>query len=119
MAQINQDVTIYAGNDVSLRFENIYKEDTGGGILITDILGAEWAITPFEDEVIPILSKSLALGQITLPVNGTVVVAITASDTIGISGEFSHELRLLGVNGVQTASRGKLTIRYKISPNPS
>lgn len=117
MAQTNQDVTIYAGNQVALRFENVYREDDNSVILIADILGASWAMTPFEDEVTPVVSKSLGSG-ITVPTDGVVLVALDEADTIGLSGEFSHELRLLGVGGVVTAARGKVTVKYMIASNP-
>jgi hypothetical protein len=117
MAQINQDATLYAGNLISLRFENIYREDDGSVVLISDILNATWGMTPFEDEVTPVISKSLGSG-ITVPADGTVVVTLDEADTIGLSGEFSHELRLLDVAGVYSCARGKITLRYQISSNP-
>lgn len=117
MAQTNQDFETYAGNDLALRFEDLFNENTGLIIPVGDILSATWAVTPYEEQTTPIINKSFGNG-ITVPADGTVVVQILANDTMDYSGEYTHELRLLGGNGVITASRGKMTIRYQVANNP-
>lgn len=118
MAKTNQDMIIYSNNDINIRFEDIIKEDTGALLSVGDILGASWAITPFEDDVAPLVSKDMISGGITVPEDGVVLVSISASDTIDLSGEFTHELRLKHSGGVQTASRGKVRILYQVAVNP-
>ena len=93
MAQYNQDATFPAGNDIILSFENLSRETDGSIILSTDILGATFAMTPYEDETTPVLTKVLASG-ITSPIDGQVQVALNAADTTSLSGEFSYELRI-------------------------
>lgn len=117
MAQICQDFTMYSRNDLSIRFEGIFNENTGLIIPVGDILGATWAITPYEEQTTPMIQKSLGSG-ITVPEDGTVIVALSSSDTADLSGEYSHELRLLGTAGVVTAARGKMSIKYQIPNNP-
>lgn len=118
MAQINQDLTIFSNNDVNIRFENVYNENTNTPLSVGDIVGASWAITPFEDEVSPLITKDLISGGIVVPEDGVIIVSLSALDTIDLSGEFTHELRLKHSGGVQTASRGKLTIKYQVANNP-
>lgn len=108
-----------AGNRLSLRFEGIYNESNNSLITVGDILGATWAITPYEEQTSTLISKSLSSGTITVPEDGVVVVTLLEADTIDLMGEFSHELRLLASgSAVYTASRGKMTIKYKIANNP-
>jgi len=119
VAKYNQDLLFSAGNDINIRFEGIYDETDGQLVLAGDILGATWSMTPYEDEVTPLISKSLSGVGITVPEDGVVLVSLDASDTVGLSGEFSHELRLLdGANSVITAARGKITIKYQVAANP-
>lgn len=119
MALENQDFTFYSGNDGTIRIGNIRREDTGAIIPVSDILGATWAITSYEEETTPLIEKSLSGGTIVVPEDGVVNVILNASDTVDLSGEFSHELRLLANgNKTFTACRGKMTIRYQIANNP-
>ena len=118
MAQNNQDFTVFANNDFTIRFEDIFKESDGSILTVGDIEGASWNLSPFESEVTPLISKDLVSGNILIPEDGTVVVVIDAIDTEGLSGEFTHELRLKHSGGVQTASRGKLRIYYQVGSNP-
>lgn len=119
MAQYNQDLLFSAGNDISIRFEGIYDESDGQLVLAGDILGVTWAITSYEESMTPLISKSLSGGGISVPEDGVVLVSLDAVDTEDLSGEFSHELRLLdGDNDVITAARGKVTIKYQIASNP-
>lgn len=117
MPKYNQDLVVPANNDISLRFE-VINEATGLPIPIGDIIGASWAMTPLEEEVTPLITKDLVGGGITVPEDGVVVVALLGSDTVGMSGEFSHELRLRDAGGVRTAARGRFTIKYQIASNP-
>jgi len=118
MAQINQDLVIYSENDLIIRFEDVYNENNGSLLSVSDIIGASYAITPFEDDVEPIITKDLISGGITIPEDGIILVALESSDTIDISGEFTHELRLRHSGGIQTASRGKMNIKYKVANTP-
>lgn len=118
MPKYNQDFTLPANNGIDLRFENITNETTGVLVPVGDILGATWGMTPFEDETTPLVEKSLSGGTILVPEDGVVVVKLLASDTIGLSGEFTHELRLLSAATTHTAARGKLTIKYQVVSNP-
>lgn len=118
MAQICQDFVMDAKNDLSIRFEGVYNESTGQIITIGDILDASWAMTPYEEQTTPIAQKTLGNG-IAVPADGVVIVSISNSDTDGLYGEYSHELRLKSAGGVLTAARGKVTIRYQIANNPA
>jgi hypothetical protein len=117
MATYNQDIAVPANNDITLRFQ-VTLETTGALVPISDIIGASWAMTPLEEEVTPIVSKDLVTGGITIPENGVVLVRLLGSDTIGLSGEFTHELRLKDAVGVRTASRGRMRIIYQVANNP-
>jgi len=120
MAQINQDLVIYAGNDIDIRFEGIFDEGNNEIIAQGDILGATFAVSPYQEFMtIPLIEKSLSASGITVPADGIIVVRIEASDTEDLYGEFSMELRLLDVSGsVITASRGRISIKYSIASNP-
>lgn len=117
MAQYNQDATFPAGNDIVLEFDGVSRESDGAIVPSTDILGASFAMTPYEDETTPILIKSLGSG-IVVPGDGVIQINLLAADTTGLSGEFTYELRLKTSLGVQTAARGRLTIKYQVAPNP-
>ena len=117
MATYNQDIAVPANNDITLRFQ-VTLETTGALVPISDIIVASWAMTPLEEEVTPIVSKDLVTGGITIPENGVVLVRLLGSDTIGLSGEFTHELRLKDAVGVRTASRGRMRIIYQVANNP-
>lgn len=117
MAQYNQDATFPAGNDILLEFEGVSRESDGVLVPSSDILGASFAVTPYEDETTPILIKTLGSG-ILAPSDGLVQVNLAAADTVGLSGEFTYELRLKTSLGIQTAARGRLTIKYQVAPNP-
>ena len=118
MALYNQDITIEANTDIKITIR-VINESNGLPTPQGDIEGASWAITPFEDEVSPLITKDLSTGGIEVPEDGVVVVKILKSDTVGLSGEFSHELKLSDASGdVSSASRGKLTIKYQIANNP-
>jgi hypothetical protein len=118
MAQYNQDFVISAKNSLVLRFEGVYNENTNTLLSVGDIEGASFAITPLEEETTPLIQKDLISGGITVPEDGTILVSLLESDTDGLSGEFSHELRLKHAAGIQTAARGRVTIKYQISSNP-
>ena len=118
MPKYNQDFILPANNGIDLRFEGITNESTGDLVPVGDILGATWGMTPYEDEVSPLVEKSLSGGTIFIPEDGTVVVKLLATDTDGLSGEFTHELRLLAADTVHTAARGKITIKYQVVSNP-
>ena len=115
--KLNQDFVVAANSDFNLRFI-VTNESDGSLIPVGDILGASWAMTPLEEEVSPLIQKDWSLSEITIPEDGIVLVILKASDTNGLSGEFSHELRLLDAGGVRPAARGKVTIKYQISNNP-
>ena len=118
MAKYNQDLTLPANNDLTIRFENIINESNGLVITIGDVVGASWAMSPLGEEVTPLISKDLISGGILVPEDGVVLVQLSASDTAGLSGEFTHELRLRDASGVKSASRGKLRILYQVASNP-
>lgn len=118
MAKYNQDFILPANDGMDLRFENIINETTGALITVGDIMGATWGMTPFETETTPLIEKSLSGGTIETPEDGVVVVKIFPSDTEGLSGEFTHELRLLSATIPHTAARGKMTIKYQVVSNP-
>jgi hypothetical protein len=118
MAQLNQDFVISANNSLQLRFEGIYNENTNALLSVADIEGASWACTPLEEETTALISKDLISGGLTVPEDGTVIVQLLTTDTVGLSGEFSHELRLKHAGGIQTAARGRMTIKYQIANNP-
>jgi hypothetical protein len=117
MAIYNQDITVPANNDIAISF-NVTLDTTGELIPISDIVGASWAMTPLEEEVAPIVSKDLVTGGITIPADGVVLVRLLGSDTVGLSGEFTHELRLKDSVGVRTAARGRVKIKYQVANNP-
>ena len=115
---VNQDLTVAANSDFPIRFV-VTNETTGLPIPVADIEGASWGMTPLEEEVTALITKDLTnTNEILVPEDGIVVVNILASDTAGLSGEFSHELRLRDTANTRVAARGKISIRYQIVNNP-
>lgn len=118
MAQFNQDFVMFAGNDETIRFTGVYNETNGQLVSKDDIIGASWGFTPYEDETIVLVNKDLVGEQIIVPEDGLVIVQLNESDTTGLSGEFTHELRLRHSGGVITAARGRMTIKYQATNDP-
>ena len=118
MAEFNQNATFSSGERIRLRFENIMNESTNLPISVGDVVGVTWGMTPYEDDVAPLIEKSLSGGTITVPEDGVVVVQLNESDTFDLSGEFTHELRISDADGAHVATRGKLTIKYQVVSNP-
>lgn len=118
MAQFNQDFVMFAGNDEKVRFTNVFNELTGQIVAKDDIIGASWGFTPYEDETEILVVKDLVSGGIEIPDDGFVIVSLSESDTEGLSGEFTHELRLRHDGGVVTAARGRMTIKYRATNIP-
>jgi len=118
MAEFNQNGVFSSGERIRLRFENIINESTNLLIQVGDVTGITWAMTPYEDDVTPLIQKSLSGGTITIPENGVVVVQLNEADTFDLSGEFTHELRISDADGAHVAARGKLTIKYQVANNP-
>ena len=118
MAKYNQDLVMSAGNDLNLRF-TVTNDSTGALIPMSDIVGVNFSVTPFEDNVTPLFEKTVLNGGVTIPEDGVVLVILNSSNTIDLSGEFSYELKLLdGGGNIVTAARGRITIKYYIAGLP-
>lgn len=119
MAQKNQDLEIFSNTDISIRITDIINESTGNIVAVADIFGATWGFTPYQQNVEPLVTKTMASGAITVPQDGVVLVRLDNEDTQGLTGEFTHELRLNDAYGTQVACTGKLKINYQVVSNPT
>ena len=118
MAEFNQNTIISSNTIEPLRF-SVINQSTGLPIPVGDIVGASWGMTALEEEMTPLISKDLISGGIIVPEDGVVLVTILPTDTIGLSGEFTHELRLTDAGGMpRVVSRGRITIKYQVATNP-
>lgn len=116
MALYNQDFTLESNTDMVVSIDVTLPDGTK--ILASDIEGATWGFTRFEEDTTPLVSKSLGSG-ITVPEDGVVNISISKTDTVDLYGEFTHELRLeASGNLIKSASRGRLTIKYQVANNP-
>ena len=120
MAKKGQDFEMWANDDLPIRVEDIVDETTGDLIQVGDILGASWALTPYNEETPKLIQKEFTNSdQILIPEDGVVVIKLLAADTATLGGgKYSHQLKLLHGGGTQTACVGTVSINNQVTNNP-
>jgi len=120
MAKKFQDFEMWANDDLAIRVEDIINETTGALIQVGDILGASWALTPYNEQNPKLIEKDFTnSAQILVPADGVVLINLLATDTATLGGgKYSHQLKLLHGGGTQTACTGTVSINNQVTNNP-
>lgn len=116
MALYEQDFTMEA--NTLKEWTTIVTIDGGALVPTGDVVEAIWGMTPFQQSTSPLVTKKYSLGQILIPEDGVFKITLLPSDTVGLSGNFTHELKLIDAGGYpQTVTRGTITINYQVANN--
>lgn len=113
MAETGQDITIFAGNDVSIEL-TLY--DAAGDAL--DLTGAtlEWGMATLRATEATLLKTSADAAEIEITdaEGGLATVYLDAVDTAVLGGTYRHEVRMVGTSGATTLLTGAVTIKASI-----
>ena len=110
MAQINQNITMWAGDDITITTQVLDCTDTA--VDLTSIESAQWVLKKYSEDVAILLTKTVGAGiAITDATTGTMVIVLEAADTQDIEpGDYYHELRIDNNSAITTVSTGKFVI---------
>lgn len=115
MTEINQDATLYAGDDRTLRFT---LTDAAGAPLNLTGYELAWALRGAGGLVEIAKSLGSGIAVVGLATAGVVDVTLTHTDTIGL-GAFGHPHQLEGTDAsgnVSTLAEGVITVRASVAP---
>lgn len=113
MTDINQNFSLYVGNDMTVLFD-VGPDDAGLNLQFAQSLTwkAYAQMLGVPDKTAALISKSLESGiTVTDPLLLKITVTIAGADTLGQNGNLYHEIRLVDVNGkVATLTIGLMTV---------
>ncbi len=113
MTDINQNFSLHVGNDTEVFFD-LGPDESGLNLEFVQELTwkAYRQVIGVPDITQPLIEKSLDDGiEVTDPLLMQFTLALDAADTIGLSGNYYHEIRVVADHGeITTATLGLMTV---------
>lgn len=115
MASTNQHITLSEGES-----RPVFCTVTDSNGSLSDLSGytLSWKASPDYDSA-SVISRSHSDFVTTSASSGSVAFAIAASDSVGLSGRYKHELRASSGSEVRSLLTGELIIRKSIFHPPT
>ena len=111
MTDINQNFSLYVGNDMDVLFD-VGPDDTGTNLAFADLTWKAYSqILGVPDKAAALISKSTGAGiLVTDPLLLRFTIMLASADTVGMAGNFYHEVIIVANHKTTTVATGLMTV---------